>query len=501
VANTPLITLVLLVVNILIHIIVFLFSIDISPFTFNPYFIVYRYEYYRVFTSAFLHGGILHIAMNMMSLITLGGLLEPTYGSLRFLWITWAAILLAAVNYIFFAWLSSVIMQNPAYMFSNSIGYSGVLFSYTAIESFHASSPYRSVFGLFSVPTKLYPLILLGVIQFILPNISFFGHLGGLCAGLMLISSFGEWFVLPSIAACESIETSQCCSMCRRQSAYRLLTSTSLLHSSLEIRCASTNTNSGSICSTVYSVVGTLVSVLAVVVGTVCQLLYTILYIIGFPIDFLIQRSQACYAQTIGRCVSLVQSCIQSMSTHSANQESASSGFDVENQSIGAGRRTGGQSPQRLNTLPTMISSTPLLSQSSNEQRSQMSPGAAFYTNYGLGNSRRDLVHGGTNAGQGYELVSQQVPDSHFTNTPVHNNESVPREQASTMIEVIDEDEGRAASATRLSPPKAALSNTASNSASSNTQGQYYHRSKQNSRLLNPELYSNSNDNSGSGKN
>lgn len=165
VANTPLVTLVLLVVNIAIHIFVFLFSVDISPFTFNPYQVVCGGEYYRIFSSAFLHGGILHIGMNMMSLITLGGLLEPTYGSLRFFWITWSALFLTALNYVFFAWLSTVVMSNPSYMFSNSIGYSGVLFAYTAIEAFHASSPYRSVFGLFSVPTKIYPVILLVVIQ------------------------------------------------------------------------------------------------------------------------------------------------------------------------------------------------------------------------------------------------------------------------------------------------------------------------------------------------
>jgi membrane associated rhomboid family serine protease len=174
VVSTPFITLALLFVNVFVHIAVFLFTIDISPFTFSPYFVVYEYQYYRIFTSAFLHGGILHIAMNMMSLVAMGGLLEPTYGSLRFLWLTWASIFLTAFCYIFFAWLSSVLMQDTSYMNSNSIGYSGVLFSYTAIESFHASSPYRSVFGLFSVPTKIYPIILLIVIQvkFLYPSFS-----------------------------------------------------------------------------------------------------------------------------------------------------------------------------------------------------------------------------------------------------------------------------------------------------------------------------------------
>lgn len=50
-------------------------------------------------------------------------------------------------------------------MYANSIGYSGVLFAYAGIEAFHSAQPSRSVFGIFSVPTKAYPFILLIVLQ------------------------------------------------------------------------------------------------------------------------------------------------------------------------------------------------------------------------------------------------------------------------------------------------------------------------------------------------
>ena len=36
------------------------------------YMAIYQYEYYRLFTSAVFHGGIMHIAMNMMSLQAMG---------------------------------------------------------------------------------------------------------------------------------------------------------------------------------------------------------------------------------------------------------------------------------------------------------------------------------------------------------------------------------------------------------------------------------------------
>ena len=42
-------------------------------------------EYYRLFTCMFLHFGMQHLAMNMLSLAVLGGRLERTIGKLRYL--------------------------------------------------------------------------------------------------------------------------------------------------------------------------------------------------------------------------------------------------------------------------------------------------------------------------------------------------------------------------------------------------------------------------------
>jgi membrane associated rhomboid family serine protease len=85
-----------------------------------------------------------------------------------------------------------------SYLFTSSVGYSGVLFSYAVIEAFHSPEASRSVFGCFNVPTKAYPFILLVIIQFMLPNISLFGHLGGLLAGVLLMTSFGSVLFIPS---------------------------------------------------------------------------------------------------------------------------------------------------------------------------------------------------------------------------------------------------------------------------------------------------------------
>ena len=49
--------------------------------------IVYKHEWWRLFTAMFLHGGLLHIGFNMMALMQFGPALEEVYGSPRFLFL------------------------------------------------------------------------------------------------------------------------------------------------------------------------------------------------------------------------------------------------------------------------------------------------------------------------------------------------------------------------------------------------------------------------------
>lgn len=51
---------------------------------FTPAFVIER-EYYRIFTSMFLHFGFEHLMNNMITLVVVGRYLEPTVGKVRFL--------------------------------------------------------------------------------------------------------------------------------------------------------------------------------------------------------------------------------------------------------------------------------------------------------------------------------------------------------------------------------------------------------------------------------
>ena len=79
-----------------------------------------------------------------------------------------------------------------------------MLFAYAVLESYHSSMPTRSVFGLFNVPAKLYPWILLMVLQFMIPNISFMGHLSGILVGSMCVLGWMS-VLLPSYEYCQGV--------------------------------------------------------------------------------------------------------------------------------------------------------------------------------------------------------------------------------------------------------------------------------------------------------
>ncbi|HEX4544920.1 MAG TPA: rhomboid family intramembrane serine protease [Candidatus Acidoferrum sp.] len=53
----------------------------------HPYGIFHRHQWWRLVTAMFLHGGLIHIGFNMMSLLQLGPALEELYGSSRYLFL------------------------------------------------------------------------------------------------------------------------------------------------------------------------------------------------------------------------------------------------------------------------------------------------------------------------------------------------------------------------------------------------------------------------------
>ncbi|KAL5806315.1 hypothetical protein ACOSQ4_029048 [Xanthoceras sorbifolium] len=192
---------------------------------FLPSAVISQFQVYRIYLSILFHGSLLHVLFNMLALVPLGSELERIMGSIRMLYII---ILLATSNAIFHLVIASLAAHNPFQTFQYlmnecAIGFSGIIFSMIVIETSLSGVQSRSVFGLFNVPAKLYPWILLVLFQLLMTNVSLLGHLCGILSGFAY--TYGLFnFLIPGTSFYSSIEASSWLSTCTRRPKFILCT-------------------------------------------------------------------------------------------------------------------------------------------------------------------------------------------------------------------------------------------------------------------------------------
>jgi membrane associated rhomboid family serine protease len=126
-------------------------------------------DWYRIFTSGFLHANAIHIGFNMFVLYQLGQLMEPVLGRLRFVLVYVAALLAGSFG---------VLLVDPNAL---TVGASGAVFGLMGA----AVAAMRSR-GINPFQTGLGTTVVLNlVITFSLPGISIGGHVGGLIGGFI----------------------------------------------------------------------------------------------------------------------------------------------------------------------------------------------------------------------------------------------------------------------------------------------------------------------------
>ena len=70
-------------------------------------------------------------------------------------------------------------------MYQHAVGFSGVLFHLSVLECNMGQNRSRDLFGIVTVPSYLYPWVLLFALQFFMPGLSFMGHLAGIVTGTL----------------------------------------------------------------------------------------------------------------------------------------------------------------------------------------------------------------------------------------------------------------------------------------------------------------------------
>jgi membrane associated rhomboid family serine protease len=195
-------TIVFLVANIFVFLLVYLqsggensplFYSALSAYGGKTNALINKGEWWRLVTPIFLHGGVIHLLMNMYGLWILGPYVERLYGSAKFVFF-WVMTGVAGV-------VGSYLTVRPGmqlnlasrFLFKNSdlvsVGASGALFGLIGVLfvfgiKFRHELPdgFKRAFG-----TGMLPTILLNVfIGFTIPVIDNAAHMGGLVAGAAL---------------------------------------------------------------------------------------------------------------------------------------------------------------------------------------------------------------------------------------------------------------------------------------------------------------------------
>ena len=187
--KTPIVTYGLLVINILLFLITAfesgdLFSIDTA--------VIYKYgglvnvkfmssvsDYFRIFTSGFLHAGIIHLLFNMYALYVIGPQLESFFGKVKY-----AIIYIGSI--IFGNMLSLLFLQGN-YI---SCGASGAIFGLLGALVYFGYH-YR-VYLSDVIRSQIIPLIVINLaIGLFVSGINIVAHIGGLIGGVLVSKAVG----------------------------------------------------------------------------------------------------------------------------------------------------------------------------------------------------------------------------------------------------------------------------------------------------------------------
>ncbi len=137
-------------------------------------------EYWRFFSCTLLHGGLLHLFLNLAALHIFGSEVESTFGSFRFLLI-----------YLISSWGAGL----ASYAFSShlAIGASGALFGIIGSLVMFFFRQRERVSGATMRFKSMYTLIIINLmLGLLIPRIDNSAHIGGVITGLIT-----GWFISP----------------------------------------------------------------------------------------------------------------------------------------------------------------------------------------------------------------------------------------------------------------------------------------------------------------
>lgn len=176
----PVVTYALIAINVVIFLLTLVYgSGAFEMYMSNNSAFVKDGEFYRLFTSMFLHVEVLHLVFNLYALYVLGPQVERYYGRLKFILIYLISGLLGSV-------FSCVFLNE----YTISYGASGAIFGLFGSILYFTYYYRATLQGL--LRSSLLPVLAFNLlIGFIIPGIDVFCHIGGLIGGVLVSMGIG----------------------------------------------------------------------------------------------------------------------------------------------------------------------------------------------------------------------------------------------------------------------------------------------------------------------
>lgn len=149
-------------------------------------------QLYRAVTACFVHGGILHLVFNMTSLYAISGV-EAAAGSYFYTKTTLLLLLVAELVSIALVSALARWWGMVSALEQRAVGYSGILFGWSAIIAKWNPTAQVAFMGLIPMPAWVSPFASLLLVQLLVPNASFVGHVSGIVAGFLIAFNAFAW--------------------------------------------------------------------------------------------------------------------------------------------------------------------------------------------------------------------------------------------------------------------------------------------------------------------
>ena len=177
----PVITYILLGINILIYIIMYIFGAHdhfVINYSIHGPSVVHLNEWYRLLTGTFLHADIIHLFFNMYALYLIGSQIESFMGKAKYLTIYFFSALTGS--------LLSILLTK-----GYSVGASGAIFGLLGSLAYFGYH-YRVYLGNV-LKSQIIPIILINLVIGFASNgsIDNFAHIGGLIGGVLITIGIG----------------------------------------------------------------------------------------------------------------------------------------------------------------------------------------------------------------------------------------------------------------------------------------------------------------------